>query len=174
MTNGGGLRADLPAGDLTYGQLFEAMPFDNRFAVLKITGRRLREVLRRNLSGDGGILSLSGMRVQASCNEGVLDIKIEREPVPAGKRKVVADTDPVVLVTSDFLATGGDSMGIGDDASAPGATAKAPTIEPTVIRDALERTLRARGGALRAAELYDANKRRIVYPGERPVRCAPR
>ena len=30
MMNGGGLRADLPAGPLHYGALFEAMPFDNR------------------------------------------------------------------------------------------------------------------------------------------------
>ena len=33
LTNGGGLRADIPAGPLTYGELFKAMPFDNRFAL---------------------------------------------------------------------------------------------------------------------------------------------
>jgi 2',3'-cyclic-nucleotide 2'-phosphodiesterase (5'-nucleotidase family) len=42
VTNGGGLRADIPGGPLTYGSLYEAMPFDNRFAVVKLTGVHLR------------------------------------------------------------------------------------------------------------------------------------
>jgi 5'-nucleotidase len=49
LTNGGGLRADLPAGPLTWGSLYEAMPFDNRLVRLRLTGRELSEVLARNL-----------------------------------------------------------------------------------------------------------------------------
>src|SRR5262249_5933795 len=33
LTNGGGLRADMPAGGVTYGQVFEAVPCDKRFAL---------------------------------------------------------------------------------------------------------------------------------------------
>src|SRR4029077_17924414 len=58
LTNGGGLRADLPAGELTYGSLFEALPFDNRAATMKLTTAELRDLLRRNFSHDKGILSV--------------------------------------------------------------------------------------------------------------------
>ena len=42
--SGGGLRADLPAGPLTYGSVFEVMPFDNLLVSLRLTGRQLRQV----------------------------------------------------------------------------------------------------------------------------------
>ena len=45
LTNGGGLRADIPAGDLTYGRLYEAMPFDNRFAVVELKGKHIRKLV---------------------------------------------------------------------------------------------------------------------------------
>ena len=41
----GGLRADLPAGPLTYGAVFEVMPFDNRLVTFHLTGAELRKVL---------------------------------------------------------------------------------------------------------------------------------
>ena len=67
LTNGGGLRADLPAGPLTYGQLFEAAPFDNRFATIPSTGAELTDAVARNLGRDNGIVSLSGVRAEARC-----------------------------------------------------------------------------------------------------------
>src|SRR5690606_9381082 len=45
IINGGGLRADLPAGPLRYGALYQAMPFDNRYAVVRMTGRELSSIL---------------------------------------------------------------------------------------------------------------------------------
>src|SRR5207249_565512 len=76
MTNGGGLRADLPAGELTYGQLFEAMPFDNRFALVAMTGAQLQHMVAGNLEKDGGILSWSGLTAKARCTDGKLDVAI--------------------------------------------------------------------------------------------------
>ena len=40
LTNGGSLRAELPAGALTYGELYEALPFDDRFVTIADHGRR--------------------------------------------------------------------------------------------------------------------------------------
>ena len=36
--NGGGIRNELPAGPLQYGHLFEVLPFDNRLALVRMTG----------------------------------------------------------------------------------------------------------------------------------------
>lgn len=43
--NGGGLRADLPAGDLTYGHLLTVQPFSNELAVFRVTGSQLCNIL---------------------------------------------------------------------------------------------------------------------------------
>ncbi len=48
--NGGGLRADIPAGPLTYGRLYEVFPFDNRVARLTVTGDELRRVVEGHLT----------------------------------------------------------------------------------------------------------------------------
>lgn len=37
----GGVRKDIAAGNITYGQVYESFPFDNEIVILKITGRTL-------------------------------------------------------------------------------------------------------------------------------------
>lgn len=157
ITNGGGLRADLPQGDLTYGQLFAAQPFDNNFAMLQITGADLRDLLRRNLEGSHGILSLSGVRASARCRERALVVEVVRED---GKR--IADGDVLTVTTSDFLATGGDDVF---------SRARPKLEDGPPIREVLVDLLRKRGGTLDAAAFHDPAKPRLDYQGPRPVRC---
>src|SRR5690349_9852614 len=109
ITNGGGLRADLPGGELTYGSLYEALPFDNKFAVVELTGAQLRAILAANLARDSGIFSIAGVRVAARCAGKELEVTLTRA---GGKRagKRVGDKDRLAVVTSDFLASGGDGM----------------------------------------------------------------
>lgn len=45
IANGGGIRADLPAGDVTYGEVTTVLPFGNVIEVLEISGADLRETL---------------------------------------------------------------------------------------------------------------------------------
>jgi 5'-nucleotidase len=80
FTNGGGLRADLPAGPLTYGALYDALPFDNRLARVTMTGEALLDLVRRNLSGPRGILSVAGLRVEARCGPEGLAVKLCGRP----------------------------------------------------------------------------------------------
>jgi 2',3'-cyclic-nucleotide 2'-phosphodiesterase (5'-nucleotidase family) len=161
MTNGGGLRADIPAGPLTYGRLFNANPFDNRFAIVRLTGRDLRRMVTNNLGSGSGIFSYAGVTVTATCNGAALDVKLTR-----ASGKPVKDADPLVLVTSDFLASGGDGA-IGRLKLPDGSV----DFTNTIIRDAQADVLRQRGGTIDPAALYSASKRRLVYPGKRPVRC---
>lgn len=160
ITNGGGLRADLPAGNLTYGQLFTAMPFDNRFATVRLTGADLRRLIAGNLGVESGILSVSGLRVVAACQGDSLVVTLHREDgTPIG------DPDRLTLVTSDFLATGGDGMVFPEgsvvlDDGAP-------------IREALATLLGARGPRLSGEDpsILDPRRPRMEFPGKRPVRC---
>ena len=164
MTNGGGLRADLPAGSLTYGQLFEAAPFDNRFTIVEVTGKNLRDLVADNLSHGGGILSFSGLVATARCKGDKLDVAVK----VAGKP--VNDTAKYKIATSDFLATGGD--GALQRLHLPD-TAMHPT--DVIMRDGMADVLRSWKGTAKATidpdKLLVKKAPRLDYPGKRPVRC---
>ncbi len=160
LTNGGGLREDLPAGALTYGQLHEAIPFDNGFATIPVTGAELARAVAANLGRDNGILSVSGVRVRATCQRGAIDVALTR---PDGKP--IAPDDKLTLVTSDFLATGGDSL-FPDE-----VRGRAVLDDGLPIRDAMAAELRARKAPLRPDDVYDPSHPRLHYPGARPLRC---
>jgi 5'-nucleotidase len=166
LTNGGGLRQDLPAGEITYGQLYEAWPFDNLFATTTITGKQLREIVLRNLQTPGGIFSLSGVRVKAACVKGQLAVEIFRDSPNPKKRKPIRDTDKLTLATSDFLATGGDGAFSDLPAGSVVVDEEAPP-----IREALAELLRGKKGTLDPDDYLDAKSPRLAYPGPRPVKC---
>jgi len=161
MTNGGGLRADLPAGTLTYGQLYRSNPFDNRYASVKLTGGDVKKMVAHNLGSSAGILLFAGLTVNAACKNGILAVELRW---PNGKK--IADGERFTLVTSDFLASGGDGA-IGRLNLPAAAIANSNLI----IRDAMAETLRKRGGTVDPAKLYDPAHPRLTYPGRRPVRC---
>lgn len=157
LVNGGGLRADLPEGALTYGALYGAFPFDNRLATAKITGRDLVALLRAHFERTNGILSITGARVVAACRGGQLDVRVE-----IGK-KPLRDDAVIEILASDFMLTGGDAFW---------GPVKAPPIDAgaTLVRDALERGLRKRR-AVKDTEVLDPQRPRLVLPMARPVKC---
>ncbi len=164
VANGGGLRADLPAGQLSYGALFSAMPFDNRLGYVRLTGAQLSLVLAAHLGREqGGVLSLAGLRAQATCKAGKLTVTLTR---PNGA--AVKGTETLWLVTSDYLATGGDGLlsplELAEDAVqlAPGA----------LLRDRFAEELAALGarGPLDPS-LKAGAAPRLDGADRRPVRC---
>jgi 5'-nucleotidase len=164
LTTGGSLRAELRAGTLTYGQLHEALPFDDHFVTLAITGAELAALVARNLGRAGGVVSLSGIRATAACAAGTLEVTLARpdgRPVGAGER--------LTLLTSEFLASGGSDV----IPAEVRRRARAATDDGPTIRDAMADVLRARGAAIDPASppLHDAANPRLAYPGRRPVRC---
>jgi 2',3'-cyclic-nucleotide 2'-phosphodiesterase (5'-nucleotidase family) len=162
LINGGGLRADLPPGPLTYGRLYEAYPFENRFALVTMKASDLASIIASNLGKSGGILSLGGATAVARCKGGALTIELfdrKRRRIPARRSIVVA--------TSDFMVSGGEAM-----FGKLGLPAGATRITEISIRDAIGEALRARGGSVRAADIYDPRAPRLVYPTPRPVTCS--
>ncbi len=104
LTNAGGLRADLPAGEVTNGQVRDALPFFNSVVTLELTGAQLAEVLEQGLSLERGMIQVSGLRAEYDLQR------------PVGRRLVRAqvgaeELDPErsyrVSVIS-FMAEGGD------------------------------------------------------------------
>lgn len=101
--NMAGVRAPLPAGDITYGQLYQVLPFGNVVMSLDLTGAQLRAVFEA-ASGSAGRLHVAGATYTY------------RFANPAGQRLIAAvvggaPIDPTRVyrvVTIDYLATGGD------------------------------------------------------------------
>ncbi|MFP2905008.1 bifunctional metallophosphatase/5'-nucleotidase [Pyxidicoccus sp. 3LFB2] len=64
VMNPGGIRADLPGGPLSFGQLYEVLPFDNTVAVLQLSGAELRRLLElAHASERGSVFPVSGMEL---------------------------------------------------------------------------------------------------------------
>jgi hypothetical protein len=81
----------------------------------------------------------------------------------------VADDEPVTLLTSDYLASGGDGA-IGA-LNLPQDAVQMDSGPP--LRDAVADVLRARGGTIDVDDhsIFDPAHPRIEFPGTRPVTC---
>jgi 5'-nucleotidase len=101
--NSGGIRTDLRAGELTYGDVFEVSPFDNYPAVVTMSGAEVIEALRITATGGRGLLQVSGLRYTAS-RSGVTNVTLASgAPLdPQGSYRVAMP---------DFLAAGGEGLG---------------------------------------------------------------
>ncbi len=158
LMNGGGLRADLPAGNLTYGALYEVLPFDNHLAVVDMTGAELRRLLLQNLRGKKGILSISGATVRASCKAGELFVEVTLSDGTA-----LDDARSYRVGTNDFLALGGDDFGALQKISS------AQIDEGRLMRDEVGHwLLRRRTVDPADRAIYDAAQPRLVLPSARP------
>jgi 5'-nucleotidase len=68
INNAGRLWADLPDGPLTFGQLYDVFPFDNRLVRVSLSGAELSRWLANEIrQGRGGAVAISGVEVTASC-----------------------------------------------------------------------------------------------------------
>jgi 5'-nucleotidase len=107
LVNNGGIRADLAAGSLSYGALFDAMPFQNRLVRINLTGAALREVLEHALETGMPTAHVSGLRVSYDPR---------RPPGQRTSRIRLANgraLDPrrtYTLAVQDFVAGGGDGF----------------------------------------------------------------
>ncbi|MEO7192947.1 MAG: 5'-nucleotidase C-terminal domain-containing protein [Vicinamibacterales bacterium] len=163
----GGLRADLAAGPLTYGRVFEMFPFDNALVEVRLTGAELRRVLMTHFATarQRNALGVSGMHAAAGCRNGRLVVEMAR---PSGA--AITDTERLRVITTDFLALNGDGI------FAPVAPAAGLVVENTgrLAREAVVDWLRDRGGRIREEQWVDTNHPRLQYPNGPLVRCGSR
>jgi 2',3'-cyclic-nucleotide 2'-phosphodiesterase / 3'-nucleotidase / 5'-nucleotidase len=108
VMNNRGIRANLRAGEITYGQLFAVQPFGNSLYRVKMTGNQVREYLEKIVDADEVLVHVSG-------------ITIGYDPTkPKGSRivslsmsdgKTLADNATYNVVMNNFMATGGSGLG---------------------------------------------------------------
>lgn len=95
--NLGGLRAEIPMGQITYREIFNVMPFDNQLVTLLIDGITLKKIIEARVAGPRHGLIISGGQVVYSKNrpdyDRVTKLMIGGEPWKADKIYKVATTD---------------------------------------------------------------------------------
>jgi 2',3'-cyclic-nucleotide 2'-phosphodiesterase (5'-nucleotidase family) len=97
--NNGGLRNSLPKGNITKGNVFELMPFENELVVLKINGILVKKIFNFIASKNGA--PVSGVKFKIK-DKAPVDVLVNNQPF---------DTTKIYkAVTSDYLANGGDQL----------------------------------------------------------------
>lgn len=108
ITNGGGLRASIDEGEITMGEVFTVLPFQNTLATFDATGADIMAALENGFSqvedGGGRFPQVAGMTVNwdlnAEVGSRVTDVMVGDAPLdPAATYHVV---------TNNFVRTGGD------------------------------------------------------------------
>lgn len=108
VANGGGLRADLPAGDVKRRDIMAIFPFGNTICSAEISGATVREMLEHSVeyypSSFGGFLNVSGITFSYDPSKPpkhrVEEIFINGQPLDEVKTYTIALTD--------FQISGGD------------------------------------------------------------------
>jgi 2',3'-cyclic-nucleotide 2'-phosphodiesterase (5'-nucleotidase family) len=97
--NFGGIRNNLPEGNITTGSVFEVMPFDNQLVVLTLTGDMLRQMLDHFASGNK--LVIGGLR--AAIRDG------KTQSITFTNGRTLQPTETYTVAMSDYVADGGDN-----------------------------------------------------------------
>ncbi len=107
LVNCGSIRADLPAGDVTRGDILAIMQFGNQIKTAEVDGKTIRAILEISVSvfpnEYGSFMQVSGMNFtfdpSQPVGQRVQDIFIGDEPLDENKI--------YTLTTSDFIFSGG-------------------------------------------------------------------
>jgi 2',3'-cyclic-nucleotide 2'-phosphodiesterase (5'-nucleotidase family) len=101
LVNHGGLRTSLPKGKITTGDIFELMPFENELVILKLTGKQVSELVNFITTRGGEGVSGISFGMHSGKAEAVM---VQNKPL---------DPESTYwMVTSDYIANGGDGMKI--------------------------------------------------------------
>ena len=109
IMNNGGIRADLPAGPITWGHVYQVQPFQNRLQRLTVKGSVLEEALEHCVGGSDHM---------PDCHIAGVEVWYEGRKA-AGKRvnrvrfengQSIDKNRTYTLVVSDFMSTGGSGF----------------------------------------------------------------
>ncbi|GIO85589.1 hypothetical protein J25TS5_25210 [Paenibacillus faecis] len=117
--NPGGIRADLPQGDVTFADLAKIQPFGNTLVKLELTGKQIQTLLEQQwgTNADGTpntkTLQISGLKYTADFNKPVAQ-RVTSLSLEDGTPIDPAKT--YTAVVNNFMAAGGDNYKVLVDA----------------------------------------------------------
>lgn len=119
--NIGGIRAAMAKGDITYGDVLDVAPFENKICFLTLTGDKLMELFEQIASVGGEGVS-HGVELTITRDGKLAKAKLNGEEIDPARRYRVA--------TLDYLAQGNDKM----EAFKSGTDVNSPTSDENNTR----------------------------------------
>jgi 2',3'-cyclic-nucleotide 2'-phosphodiesterase (5'-nucleotidase family) len=104
LTNFGGIRSELPKGDIRIYDIFAIFPFENTIVVAQMPGKELKELIGKMVSR-GRVEAMSGVEL-------IIDNKRLVKCLVAGKP--IDESRVYNVATINFLVSGGDGIRIKD------------------------------------------------------------
>ena len=105
ITNFGGIRTDIPQGEILKDDIVSMFPFRNCLTVVTLPGWRLREIF--NQMAQEKVQVVGGVKLVIRGNQ-LESVLVGGEPLD--------DSKTYNLATIDFLLNGGDGLNLGDNA----------------------------------------------------------
>ena len=105
VANFGGIRIDMPEGDIILDDMLSMFPFKNQLVYVEHTGKQIRNILEEMAAGRFQVLG--GVRVVAE-NGKLVEALVSGEPID--------DEKVYGMATISFLLEGGDGLTLGHNA----------------------------------------------------------
>lgn len=105
VANFGGIRIDMPEGDIILDDMLSMFPFKNQLVYVEHTGKQIRTILEEMAAGRFQVLG--GVRVVAE-NGKLVEALVSGEPID--------DAKVYGMATISFLLEGGDGLTLGHNA----------------------------------------------------------
>jgi 2',3'-cyclic-nucleotide 2'-phosphodiesterase/3'-nucleotidase/5'-nucleotidase len=145
--NPGGIRADLPKGNVTFGDLAKIQPFGNTLVKLTLTGTQIKTLLQQQwaVKPDGTLdtktLQISGLKYTANM---YLPVAERIASLTLADGTLINPTQNYTAVVNNFMAAGGDNYKVLTSAS----TSVAGPIDLDVFYDYIVKSFK--GGVIKA------------------------
>ncbi|MCC3376090.1 5'-nucleotidase C-terminal domain-containing protein [Cohnella sp. REN36] len=110
--NPGGIRADLPTGEVKFGDLAKVQPFGNTLVKLTLTGKQIKTLLQQQWgkkadgTPDTKTLQISGLKYTAYMG---LDVDKRVTSLTKSDGTPIEDNKTYTAVVNNFMAAGGDN-----------------------------------------------------------------
>jgi 5'-nucleotidase len=156
------VRADLPAGELKFGSVYEMDPFDNQIAVIELSGAELRQVISEQAHQGRFRVNFSGMNVRVTCTNRNMAIDMQ---LMNGQE--IEDQQLVSIAVVNYLALGGDRV----FSSVMPAGGYDLQLDGPLSRDLVIAWLQQRGGSINASDFSTDDNPKWTMPDSLDKEC---
>ncbi|MFD2442755.1 5'-nucleotidase C-terminal domain-containing protein [Bacillus sp. CGMCC 1.16607] len=143
LTNGGGIRASIDAGDITLGEILTVMPFINTLGIMNLKGSEIKTALEQSVSQvpkeNGGFLHVSGLKFtydsSKEAGKRVVSIEVKGKD---GSFTALDESKNYIVATNTFTAKGGDNYDVFKKVYAEGRVSEPGNVDYEMFRDYLQ------------------------------------
>lgn len=142
IQNGGGIRAGIPSGTVTVGEVIKVLPFSNTLAIMEVTGADLKQALEISLKKypreSSRFLHIAGGKIEfdstKNAGERIVNVFVKN---PNGNYVQIKDEQTYSIVTNTFLAKGAEGYQMFAKSYAAGKVSDTGILEWQNFRDYL-------------------------------------